>query len=66
MSLTSYRAAPSRDTFCGLPPIRLLEAVVLAYRFRYLRPGRVLLISFRENSVCGLLLGLAVTYSPGA
>lgn len=36
MSLTSYRAAPSRDTR-------------LAYRLRCLRPGSVILISFREK-----------------
>ncbi len=62
MSLTSYRAAPSRDTLCDLP-LTLLEVFV------------GLLLTLLEAGVghsdivlerCGLLLGLAVTYSPGA
>ena len=32
MSLTSYRAAPSRDSLVGLPPVGLLEAGLISFR----------------------------------
>ena len=65
MSLTSYRAAPSRDTFVGLW-LTLFEAGFLAYcLFGSFRPGSCSII-VREKFDLGIFLGLAVTYSPGA
>ena len=57
MSLTSYRAAPSRDGFvCATaPPV---ERVLCAATTRM----RGMLISFLRE--LRILLGLAVTYSP--